>query len=221
MGGAPRGRDARERSLMSPPASVVVVMPRARPPKRPPDNNLPLELTSFVGREREVARIERLLVGGTRLVTLCGPGGSGKTRLALAVAQEMVEGFEDGGVWWVELASLSDPTLVPGALASALGVREVAHRSLTEVLVEHLKSKKALVVLDNCEHLVEGCAVLADALLRACPDLRILATSREPLRVAGEATWSVPSLSLPDPRRLPPAEELARYGAVRLFVERA
>ncbi len=196
----------------------LVAFPRARPPKRPSDN-LPLELTSFIGREQAVARVKRLLAD-RRLLTLCGPGGCGKTRLALAVAQEMVEGFEDG-VWWVELAALSDPKLVPGALASALGVREAPDRSPTEALVEHLKPRKTLLVLDNCEHLVEGCAVLADALLRACPELRILATSREPLRIAGEAIGTVPSLSLPDPERLPPTGELARYEAVRLFVERA
>ena len=194
----------------------LVAFPRAR--ERPSDN-LPLELTSFIGREREVAEVERLL-GGTRLVTLCGPGGCGKTRLALAVAQDLVEGFEDG-VWWVELASLSGSTLVPGAVASALSVREAPDRSLIDALVEHLKGRKALLVLDNCEHLVEGCAMLADTLLRACPDLGILATSREPLRIAGESTWVVPSLSLPDPGRLPPAGELARYEAVHLFLERA
>ena len=159
-----------------------MAFPRTRSPKKRPPDNLPLELSSFVGRETEITEIERLL-GGIRLVTLHGPGGCGKTRLALAVAQEVVEGFEDG-VWWVELASLSDPNLVAGALASSLSVREATDRSLTEVLVEHLKPRKALVVLDNCEHLVEGCAVLVDALLRACPDLKILATSREPLRVA-------------------------------------
>jgi predicted ATPase/DNA-binding SARP family transcriptional activator/predicted RNase H-like HicB family nuclease len=198
----------------------LIAFPRARLPKKRPPDNLPLQLTSFIGREMEVARVERLLVGGTRLVTLCGPGGCGKTRLALAVAQEMVEGFEDG-VWWVELASLSEPDLVPGALASALGVREVADRSLTEALIEHLKPRETLLVLDNCEHLVEGCATLVDTLLRACPKLEILATSREPLRIAGETIGVVPSLSLPDPGRLPPAGELGRYEAVRLFVERA
>jgi non-specific serine/threonine protein kinase len=195
----------------------LVAFPRAR--ERPSDN-LPLELSSFIGREGEVAEVKGLL-GGRRLVTLCGPGGCGKTRLALAVAQDLVEGFEDGGVWWVELASLSDPKLVPGAVASALGVREATDRPLTEVLVEHLGLRKTLLVLDNCEHLVEGCATFADTLLRACPDLAILATSREPLRIAGETTWMVPSLSLPDPQRPPPTGELASYGAVRLFVERA
>ena len=174
---------------------------------------LPRELSSFIGREHEITEVKRFL-GDTRLLTLTGPGGAGKTRLALAVAQDLVEGFEDG-VWWVGLASLSDPNLVPEALASALGVREAPDHSLTEALVEHLKPRKTLLLLDNCEHLVEGCAVLADTLLRACPELEILATSREPLRIAGEATWMVPSLSFPDPLRLPPTTaELARYEAV-------
>lgn len=183
--------------------------------------NLPLEVSSFVGRGREVAEVKEL-IANRRLATLCGPGGCGKTRLALAVARDLVEEFE-GGVWWVELASLSDPKLVPRAVASALGVRvrEVPERSLTEVLVEHLKPRTTLLVLDNCEHLVEGCAALADTLLKVCPDLQILATSREPLRVGGEATLVVPGLSLPDLRRLPPTGELARYEAIRLFVERA
>jgi len=184
-----------------------------------PLGELPRELTSFIGREHEISEVKRLL-GDTRLLTLTGPGGSGKTRLALAVAQDLLEEYEDG-VWWVGLASLSDPKLVPEALASALGVREAPDRSLTEALVEHLKTKKTLLILDNCEHLVEEFAALADALLRACPELEILATSREPLRIGGEATWVVPSLPLPDPRRLPPAGELASYEAVRLFVERA
>ncbi|MGH3148772.1 MAG: AAA family ATPase, partial [Rubrobacter sp.] len=129
----------------------VVAFPRAR--VRPTDN-LPLELTSFIGREKEVAEVKGLLGGDSRLVTLCGPGGCGKTRLALAVARDLVEAFEEGGVWLVELASLSDPNLVPGAVAQALGVREAPDRSPTEALVEHLKSRKALLVLDNCEHLV-------------------------------------------------------------------
>jgi predicted ATPase/DNA-binding SARP family transcriptional activator len=197
----------------------LVAFPKARLPKKRPPDNLPLQLSSFVGREREVARVERLLNDDARLVTLAGPGGCGKTRLALAVAQDLIESFEDG-VWWVELASLSDPKLVPRTLASALGVREVPDRSLTEVLVEHLEPRKTLLVLDNCEHLVEECAALADILLRACPELVILATSREPLRIAGESIGMVPSLSVPDPGRLPPAGELARYEAVRLFLER-
>ena len=180
----------------------LVTFPRKRLPNDRAHNNLPVQLSSFIGRDKEVAKVEELLDGDTRLVTLYGSGGCGKTRLALAVARKEVEGFEDG-VWWVELAPLSDPDLVPRALASALGVREVPDRSLTEELVEHLESRKVLLILDNCEHLVESCAALAGTLLRTCPDLRMLATSREPLRVAGETVWMVPSLSLPDPQRGP------------------
>jgi non-specific serine/threonine protein kinase len=194
---------------------------RARGSGRQPENNLPLVLSSFVGREKELAEVERLLAGGTRLLTLTGPGGCGKTRLALEAAREASGGFEDGA-WWVGLAPLSEPDLVPRAVASALGVREVPGRSLEEVLVEHLKARSTLLVLDNCEHLIGACAALADALLPSCPSLRILATSREALGIAGERAWLVPSLTLPDdPQRLPPVEELSRYEAVRLFVERA
>jgi predicted ATPase/DNA-binding CsgD family transcriptional regulator len=185
---------------------------------RMPDN-LPLEMTSFVGREREVAEIERLL-SDRRLLTLCGPGGAGKTRLALAVARDLLGEFE-GGVWWVELASISDPELVVRAVAQALGMREAPDLPPTETLVEHLQDREALLVLDNCEHLIEVCATLADTLLRGCSELRILATSREPLRVAGETNFMVPSLTLPDPERSVPAGELEDYEAVRLFAERA
>jgi predicted ATPase/DNA-binding CsgD family transcriptional regulator len=180
---------------------------------------LPPERTSFVGREREVAEIERLLTS-RQLVTLCGPGGAGKTRLALKVAHELLEGFE-GELWWLELASISEPEIVPRAVASALGVPEAPELSPTDALVDNLKGRKVLLVLDNCEHLVEACADLADVLLVNCPDLKLLATSREPLRVAGETNFMVPSLSLPEPGRSPSTEDLAGYEAVRLFVERA
>jgi len=119
------------------------------------------------------------------LLTLTGSGGSGKTRLALAVASEVVGGFEDG-VWWVDLAPLSDPELVPQAVGSALGVRETPGRTPTEALGEHPDPNRTLVVLDNCEHLIDACAALADTLLRACLHLKILATSREALGIAGE-----------------------------------
>ncbi|HYO11885.1 MAG TPA: LuxR C-terminal-related transcriptional regulator [Thermoanaerobaculia bacterium] len=186
--------------------------------ERPP-NNLPLELSSFVGRERELAEVGRLLENN-RLLTLTGSGGCGKTRLALAAAGDLAEEFEDG-VWLVELASLADPSLVPQVVASVLGLRERPGQSLTGTLSEHLGPKKVLLVLDNCEHLVGACASLAEELLRSCPGLRILATSREALGIAGEVAWPVPSLSLPDLRRLPDIESLPRYGAARLFVERA
>jgi predicted ATPase/DNA-binding CsgD family transcriptional regulator len=189
-----------------------------RESRRPP-NNLPLGLSSFVGRGKELAEVKRLLYDN-RLVTLTGPGGCGKTRLALVAAGELEGGFEHG-VWFVELASLVDPSLVQGAVASALGVREQPGGPSTETLSGYLRTKKMLLILDNCEHLVEACAVLCEALLRTCPNLRILATSREAFGVAGETRLAVPPLSLPDPRHLPAAEDLARYEAADLFLDRA
>jgi predicted ATPase len=185
-------------------------------------NNLPLQLTSFVGREGEIVELKRLL-GTTRLVTLTGAGGSGKTRLALQLAAELLEAYPDG-IWFLELATLSDPGLVPQTLAAAVGVREQPGRALVEVLAEALKPRGLLLVLDNCEHLLEACAALAERLLRSCPGVRVVATSREVLNVAGELAWPVPALSAPDPRGLSPHElgpTLIRYEAVRLFIERA
>jgi predicted ATPase/DNA-binding CsgD family transcriptional regulator len=191
-------------------------LPRA--PERPL-HNLPLQLSSFIGREREVAEVKQL-ISNNRLLTLTGSGGCGKTRLALAGASEVMGDFEDG-TRWVALASLSEPDLLPQAVATALGVRETPGRSLSEALVEHLETKNLLLVLDNCEHLIDACAALSDTLLHSCSDLYILATSREALGIAGERAWLVPSLSLPHPERLPPVKELGRYEGVRLFVERA
>ena len=192
--------------------------PSSETPRRQP-TNLPLELSSFVGREKEVAEVKRLL-GDNRLVTLTGPGGCGKTRLALAVAFEVVEDFGEGA-WWVGLAPLSDPTLVPQAVAQALEVHEQPGFSLTETLADALRNKRLLLILDNCEHLIEACARFAHTLLTSCRHLRILATSRETLGVAGEADWRVPSLTLPEVERPPSVDDAVHYEATRLFVERA
>src|SRR5918999_4026853 len=155
----------------------------------------------------------------TRLLTLTGAGGCGKTRLALEVARELVGVYPDG-VWLVEFAPLSEGALVAQALASVLGVNEQPDRSLADALVDFLGAKRALLVLDNCEHLVDAVARLADTLLNSCPHLRVLATSRESLNVEGELNWLVPSLSVPSLLQLPMVE-LASYESVRLFVERA
>jgi predicted ATPase/DNA-binding SARP family transcriptional activator/DNA-binding CsgD family transcriptional regulator len=181
--------------------------------------NLPHALTSFIGREQEIAEIGRLLMQ-TRLMTLTGSGGSGKTRLALEATATLSEKFVDG-IWLVELAALTDASFVPEAVATALDVRETSDRPLLEQLVEALRSKRMLLLFDNCEHLVDACARLADVLLRACPHLTILATSRQALGLIGEITWRVPALAAPDPDRLPPFEHLLRYDAVRLFLDRA
>ncbi len=201
---------------------VAPDLPANFPPLRSLDflpNNLPVQLTSFIGREREVAEVKRLQLT-TRLLTLTGAGGAGKTRLALQVAAEVLEDFKDG-VWLVSLAALADPALVPQAVASALGVPEQPVHPLSETLAGYLRSKSLLLLLDNCEHLLSTCAHLAEALLTGCPNLRILATSREVLGIPGELNLRVPSLSLPDPKRLPSFETLTQYEAVRLFVDRA
>ena len=181
--------------------------------------NLPVQLTSFIGRAEALLAVESLL-NDHRLVTLTGPGGCGKTRLALKVAEEVQDSFPHG-VWLTELALLSDPALVPQAVAQALGLRPDGARPLTDVLADYLRPRCVLLVLDNCEHLVDSCAQLAEWLLHACPELRILASSRESLNIAGEACFVVPSMATPNPRRLPPLKSLNEVEAVRLFVERA
>jgi predicted ATPase/class 3 adenylate cyclase len=182
-------------------------------------HNLPVQLTSFIGREEEMAQV-RAHLASTRSMTLTGTGGCGKTRLALQVAADVLAGYPDGA-WLVELASISDPGLVPAALAHVLGVRPQAGRDPTEALADHLRDRAALIVLDNCEQVVSACAGLAGHLLRACPGVRILATSRERLGIDGELVWRVPSLELPQIDPLPSLEALRRYESVSLFVERA
>jgi predicted ATPase/DNA-binding CsgD family transcriptional regulator len=185
-------------------------------------HNLPLQLTSFIGREQALAEVGRLLATA-RLLTLTGAPGVGKTRLALQLAGQALEAYADG-VWLVELAPLADPALVPQAVATAVGVQEQPGRPLVEILGEALRPQQVLLVLDNCEHLVAACAMLADHLLRACPQLEILATSREALGVGGETAWWVPSLAVPGEAAPATAAEVGALGqceAVRLFVERA
>jgi predicted ATPase/class 3 adenylate cyclase len=182
-------------------------------------NNLPQQLTSFIGREREIADLRRLM-DNARLLTLTGSGGCGKTRLALQVAAEALEQSPDG-VWLVELAPLSDPTLVPQTVANALGLKEESGISLTQTVVDHLQSKHLLLLMDNCEHLLEACAKMFDTLLRGCPGVRVLATSRQGLGLTGEQLYRVPSLQLPDAEKLPSPEQLGQFEAVRLLVDRA
>ena len=183
-------------------------------------HNLPQQRTSFIGRERERLEVKRLLAM-TRLLTLTGAGGCGKTRLALKVARDLVGAYPDGA-WLVDLAPLSEAELVPQAVAQALGVYEQPGRALVETLGDALRSRNSLLVVDNCEHLVEAVVDLVDALLDSCPGLRILATSREPLNSAGEVTWVVPSLTVPDSRQQAyTPQELEAYESVRLFEERA
>jgi predicted ATPase/DNA-binding XRE family transcriptional regulator len=198
----------------------AAAVPRAGPPPTvgpAVGGNLPRALTSFVGRAREVGEVARLLER-VQLVSLVGPGGVGKTRLAIEVAGRVAP---PDGAWFVDLAPIADPGLVPSAAAAPFGLREAVGRSLVDVLAQSLRPRKLLLVLDNCEHLVEASAQLAGALLRACPALRIVATSREPLGLYGEMTWRVPPLSVPDPANVPAGAELADYEAVRLFAERA
>jgi predicted ATPase/DNA-binding SARP family transcriptional activator len=180
----------------------------------------PLSLTSFVGRDEELAAVGRLL-DTTRLLTLTGAGGSGKTRLAGEVASRCASRFTDG-ITWVELAPLLDPELLPTYLLTELGAEQGARAPLTAVL-DTLRDRKTLLVLDNCEHLVDACAALSDALLRGCPELRILATSREALGVTGERAWLVPGLTLPPSvaNAATQPDSIADVAAVRLFVDRA
>jgi predicted ATPase len=192
-------------------------------PPRASRTNLHPPLTSFVGRERELAEVRRML-GTTRLLTLTGAGGVGKTRLALQVGAAVQEAFADG-VWLVELAALADPTLVPHAVALALGIVSTAALPIDTVVADYLRDKQLLLILDNCEHLLGACATLAEFLLREAPQLRILMTSRESLGILSATTWQVPALSLPDPSPAsdtPPATlRLRESEAVQLFIERA
>jgi predicted ATPase/class 3 adenylate cyclase len=182
-------------------------------------NNLPTQLTSFVGREKELADIQKLL-SDTHILTLIGPGGTGKTRLSIQVASALLDRFPDG-LWLVELAPILDPLLVPRLTAMTMGLRDEPQRPVLDMLCDYLREKQMLIILDNCEHLVDACARMADAVLHAAPHLRILASSREALGIGGEVTYRVPSLGLPNMQQLPPFASLSQYEAVKLFIDRA
>jgi non-specific serine/threonine protein kinase len=182
-------------------------------------HNLPAPLTSFIGRQREIAELVGR-VRTTRLLTLTGAGGCGKTRLALAVARRMSPSFPDG-VWLADLSPLTEPGLVAQTVASALDIRQAPSRSIVETLADRLRNRKLLLLLDNCEHVIASSAELAETLLREAEGLTILATSREALGIAGETTWRVPSLALPQPDQTGPARDLLQYEAVHLLAERA
>lgn len=181
-------------------------------------NNLPIQLTSFIGRERELAEAKKRLASA-RLLTLIGPGGTGKTRLSLQLGAELLPTFADG-VWLVELAPLADPSLIIQTIASALGLREQLGMSLNELLIDFLRAKNLLLIIDNCEHLVEACAQLADQLLHACANVKIVASSREALGISGETVYRVPSLSLPNPDQVT-REALTQSESAQLLIERA
>jgi predicted ATPase/class 3 adenylate cyclase len=182
-------------------------------------NNLPQQLNSFVGRERELAEAKNRLAK-SRLVTLLGMGGIGKSRLSIQLGADLLDDYRDG-VWLVELAPLTDPRLVAQAVASVLGVKEDAGHSVQEALLRYVRDKQLLLILDNCEHVVNACAELSKQLMQAGAGVKVLASSRDVLQIAGEATYQVPTLSVPDPHNNAEPAQLLRHEAVRLFVDRA
>ena len=184
-----------------------------------PTHNLPVQPTRFIGREGDIAQVKTLLAEYA-MVTLTGSGGVGKSRLCLRVAEDLVEVFPDG-VWLVELAAITDPDLVVLTAANTLGLREVINYSIQDHLENYLKPRQMLLVLDNCEHLIASCATFVTSLLRHCPQLKLLATSREALGVPGEVKYRLPSLALPEPQGQLDLQQITGYDAVRLFVERA
>ncbi|HEV8258171.1 MAG TPA: tetratricopeptide repeat protein [Casimicrobiaceae bacterium] len=213
----------RLRDLASPERVYQVLHPRLRydfPALRSLEstpNNLPQQPTPFIGREHELAQVKQLLAR-TRFLSLLGMGGIGKTRLALQVAADVIESYPDG-VWFADFAGIADSALVPNVVAQVLGVQEEAGKRIAQTLCAHLKSRRLMIVLDNCEHLIDACASLVDAMIRVAAEVRVLATSREALRIAGEQTYLLPALSLPNPGA--DRETLVQADSVQLFVERA
>ena len=182
-------------------------------------NNLPAQLTSFIGREDDLEALRRL-IAENRLVTLTGSGGCGKSRLAVQLAADLLERYPEGA-WWVELASVGDGALVADAVARGIWIREIHGQELLTTIANHLKNREALLILDNCEHVIEACSAVVDQLARRCPALRTVATSREPLGITGEVTWRVRSLTVPERGPTQPVGALSTCESVTLFVERA
>jgi len=203
-----------------PPASLLKEQKQAQVKKEAGlRSSIPVPLTSFIGREKELKDIAKLL-SASRLLTMIGPGGVGKTRLAIRTAHDSIKRFKDG-VCWVELVGLQDGSLIPHEIAQALDVHEVSNQPMMKTLKIHLRSKGLLLVLDNCEHLIEACAQTVEGLLAACPKLKILATSRERLDLFNETTWNVPSLPLPEMQGSLSLKQLKEFASIELFVERA
>jgi predicted ATPase/class 3 adenylate cyclase len=192
------------------------------PPLRTPDavpNNLPTLATSFVGRDHELAEIKEL-IGSARVVTITGVGGAGKTRLAIQAAVDLADAFPDG-TWFIELGAITDPEYIESAAADALGVAQPPGRTVREAVLDHLIEREALLIVDNCEHLISGAAEFVADLLAVAPRCRVVTTSRELLGVGGEVAYGLPSLRMPRRGQTPPVSELIQYDAIRLFVERA
>lgn len=182
-------------------------------------NNIPVQLTSFIGREIEIPEI-KVLLGRSRLITLLGPGGTGKTRLSIQVGADLIDDFPDG-VFLVELAPVADPSWIPEAVMNSLKIKEEKGKSIQETLTSFLSDKEMLIIIDNCEHLINECANFCQLLLANCPKLKIIATSREALNCNGEQIYRVPALPVPDPSMMDTAEQLSQYASVRLFIERS
>jgi len=182
-------------------------------------NNLPTQLTNFIGREKEMKHARELLKDN-RLLTIAGTGGAGKTRFSLQIGADSIDEFDDG-VWLIELAALSDPFLLPQAILDSLVIKEEPGKTPEQTLTDYLKDKEILTILDNCEHLIDACAVMTENLLLKCPKLKIIATSREALNCAGEQTYRIPPLTQPEPNSTDTPEQLSQYESVRLFIERA
>lgn len=182
-------------------------------------HNLAHPLARFIGREGEIVAVHKLL-SETRLLTLTGIGGGWKTRLAIQIASQLIDDYPEG-IWLVELSQLSDPSLVTQAIASTLGLHKEPGIILMETLIAALKTKRLLLVLDNCEHLIDACSHVSQTLLLACPQLQILATSREALQIPGEISWQVLPLSLPESVRHISPKDALQYEAIQLFIDRA